>query len=215
MGGEISQDKDVTIGGDAVIVRGDIIQSVRQWGFWGLIGRIYLINATFYSLFMVAVAIIGVALMLMMPNFVQSISANINQEPLKSFGWGVGGAIAFLLLVILTSGSLLGNILIPITALVLGLVKLLGINAVSLVIGEKTLKNSNYPILQLLFGVIIMGVISLIPIVGGLVFLVLTLFGFGGVLASPWLAEQIRYFLHKKPRLTANDSIEDSRQEVI
>ncbi len=217
VGGEISQEKDVMIGGNAVTVTGDIdiIQGLRQWGFWGLLGRIYLINAAFYSLFMIAVAIIGVALMLIMPSFMQSISITIKQEPLKSFTWGAGGAIAFLLLVILTSGSLLGNLLIPIAALIVGLVELVGINAISLFLGEKALKNNSYPILQLLLGVIVIGVITLIPVVGVLVFLVLTLFGFGGVLASPLMTEQTKFFWHNKPQLAPSKSIEDPRQEVI
>ena len=217
VGGEISQEKDVIIGGNAVTVTGDIdiIQGMRQWGFWGLLGRIYLINAAFYSLLMIAVAIIGVALMLIMPSFMQSISITINREPLKSFTWGAGGAIAFLLLVILTGGSLLGNILIPIAALIVGLIELVGINAISLFLGEKALKNNSSPILQLLLGVIIMGLITLIPVVGVLVFLMLTLFGFGGVLASPLTTEQTKFFWHNKPQLTPNKPIEDPRQEVI
>ncbi|MDJ0696908.1 hypothetical protein [Mastigocoleus sp. MO_188.B34] len=217
VGGEISQEKDVMIGGNAVTVTGDIdiIQGLRQWGFWGLLGHIYLISAAFYSLFMIAVAIIGMALMLIMPGFMQSISIIINRKPLKSFTWGVGGAITFLLLVILTSGSLLGNLLIPIAALIVGLVELVGINAISLFLGEKALKNNTSPILQLLLGVIVIGVITLIPVVGVLVFLVLTLFGFGGVLASPLMTEQTKFFWHNKPQLTPSKSIEDPRQEVI
>ncbi len=218
VGGEIFQEEGVTIGGDAVIVteeNGGIIQSLRRWGFWGLLGRIYLINATFYALLMLSVAIIGIVLMLLIPSFLQSIAETINQQPTKSIGWGLGGFVAFLLLVILTGGSLLGSILIPITTLILGFAKILGINAISLFIGEKILRNQRYSIPQLLVGIVVMGAISLIPIFGGMIFLILTVFGFGGVLASPWMIEKIGGFRHKPPALSATEEINDRRQEVL
>ncbi|MGB7378227.1 MAG: hypothetical protein WA959_16900 [Rivularia sp. (in: cyanobacteria)] len=218
IGGEIFQEEGVTIGGDAVTVteeNGGIIQGLRRWGFWGLLGRIYLINVTFYALFMLAVAIIGIVLMLLVPRFLQSIAETINQQPTRSIGWGFGGFLAFLLLVILTGGSLLGSIFIPITALILGLAKLVGINAISLFLGEKIIRNRRYSIPQLLLGIIVMGAISLIPVFGGMVFLILTMFGFGGVLASPWMIKQVRHFRHKQPALSSSEEINDRRQEVL
>lgn len=218
IGGEIFQEEGVTIGGDAVTVTeedGGIIQGLRRWGFWGLLGRIYLINVTFYALFMLAVAIVGIVLMLLVPRFLQSIAETINQQPTRSIGWGFGGFIAFLFLVILTGGSLLGSILIPITALILGLAKLVGINAISLFIGEKIIRNQRYSIPQLLVGIVVMGAISLIPVFGGMVFLILTVFGFGGVLASPWMMEQVRHFRQKQPALSSSEEINDRRQEVL
>ncbi|MEA5593538.1 hypothetical protein [Rivularia sp. UHCC 0363] len=95
---------------------------------------------------MLAVGIIGIVLMLLLPRFLQSIAETINQQPTKSIGWGFGGFIAFLLLIILTGGSLIGSILIPIAALIIGLVKLIGINAISLFLGEKILRNRRYSI---------------------------------------------------------------------
>jgi len=218
IGGEIFQEEGVTIGGDAVTITeedGGIIQGLRRWGFWGLLGRIYLINATFYALFMLAVGIIGIVLMLLVPSFLQSIAETINQKPLLSIGWGLGGFITFLLLVILIGGSLLGSILIPITTLMLGLAKLVGINAISLFIGEKILRNQRYSIPQLLVGIVVMAAISLIPVFGGMAFLILTIFGFGGVLASPWMMEQMTNFQHKQPALSADDEINDRRQEAL
>lgn len=218
IGGEIFQEEGVTIGGDAVTITeedGGIIQGLRRWGFWGLLGRIYLINATFYAFFMLAVGIIGIVLMLLVPSFLQSIAETINQKPLLSIGWGLGGFIAFLLLVILIGGSLLGSILIPITTLMLGLAKLVGINAISLFIGEKILRNQRYSIPQLLVGIVVMAAISLIPVFGGMAFLILTIFGFGGVLASPWMMEQMTNFRHKQPALSADDEINDRRQEAL
>lgn len=216
--GEIFQEEGVTIGGDAVTVTeedGGIIQGLRRWGFWGLLGRMYLVNAAFYAFFMLAVAIIGIVLMLLLPNFLPSIAETINQQPVKSIGWGVGGFLAFVLFAILTGGSLLGGILIPIATLILGLTKLIGINAISLFIGDKILKNQRYSIPQLLLGILIIGAISLIPIFGSMVFLILTLFGFGGVLASPWMIKQIGRFRHKQPALSASEEVNDSRQEVM
>jgi hypothetical protein len=164
---------------------------------------------------MLSVAIIGIVLMLLVPSFLQSIAETINQQPTKSIGWGLGGFVAFLILVILTTGSMLGSILIPITTLILGFAKILGINAISLFIGEKILRNRRYSIPQLLVGIVVMGAISLIPIFGGMIFLILTAFGFGGVLASPWITEKIGGFRRKSPALSATEEINNRRQEVL
>ncbi len=218
IGGEIFQEEGVTIGGDAVTITeedGGIIQGLRRWGFWGLLGRIYLINATFYALFMLAVGIIGTVLMLLVPSFLHSIAETINQKPVLSIGSGLGGFIAFLILVILTTGSLLGSILIPVATLALGFAKLLGINAICLFIGKKILRNRQYSIPQLLVGILITGAISLIPVFGGMVFLILTIFGFGGVLASPWVMEKLRDFRHKQPVLSISEEINDHKQQVL
>ncbi|MDY6902013.1 MAG: hypothetical protein SWZ49_28665 [Cyanobacteriota bacterium] len=218
VGGEIFQEEGVTIGGDAVTIteeNGGIIQGLRRWGFWGLLGRIYLINATFYALLMLSVAIIGIVLMLLVPSFLHSIAETINQKPLLSIGSGLGGFVTFLILVILTSGSLLGSILIPVATLALGFAKLLGINAICLFIGEKVSRNQNYSIPQLLVGIVVMGVISLIPVFGGMVFLILTIFGFGGVLASPWVMEKLKDLRHKEPVLSISEEINEHKQQVL
>jgi hypothetical protein len=218
VGGEIFQEEGVTIAGDAVTIteeNGGIIQGLRRWGFWGLLGRIYLINATFYALLMLSVAIIGIVLMLLVPSFLQSIAETINQKPVLSIGSGLGGFVAFLILVILTTGSILGSILIPIATLALGFAKLLGINAICLFIGEKILRNQHYSIPQLLVGIVVMGVISLIPVFGGMVFLILTIFGFGGVLSSPWMMEKLRDLRHRQPALSISKEINDHKQQVL
>ncbi|WP_051470296.1 hypothetical protein [Fischerella sp. PCC 9605] len=216
VGGEIFQEPGVTIGGDAVTVldrSGGVMHGIRRWGLWGTLGRIYLLNAAFYTLFMLAVAIVGVVLMLLRPSFLQSITATISQQPLKSLGWGLGGVVAFLLLSILTGGSLLGAVLIPIAALLLGVVGLLGANSLGLLIGEKTLRHRRSPMLQFLVGIVILAVISLIPLVGGLTFLILNLFGLGGVLASPLVTEKIRSW-RQKERPSINEQIYNHQQET-
>ena len=60
-----------------------------------------------------------------------------------------------------------------------------------------------------------MGVISLIPVFGGMVFLILTIFGFGGVLASPWVMEKLKDLRHKEPVLSISEEINDNKQQVL
>lgn len=216
VGGKIIQEEGAVVGGKTVTIPQKIyaMQVMSRWGVWGMLSRIYLLNVAIYIFLLLAVTIIGVVFVLLMPNFIQSITTTINQEPLRSLGFGLGGAIAFLLLTILTGGSLLGAIVIPLSALGLGLAKLLGFVSVGLLLGKNSWLRVRTPISQFLVGMVILAVISLIPIVSGFIFLVFSLFGLGGVLASPWVTEILRGFRYKT-RQPINDSKQNHRQEVL
>jgi hypothetical protein len=188
IGGEIFKEEGVSVGGDTVTVfSGDqeMIQTIRQWGLGGLLARAYLFSAAFHGVAILAIATLGILLMLLVPNFLQTITETIRQTPLKSGAWGLGGAIALLLLGILIAGSLLGTLVLPIINLVALVAGLLGTIAMGLLIGERTLwQRTAMP--QFLVGMLILGLVGLIPVIGAVFLLAVNLFGFGGVLVSQW-----------------------------
>ena len=187
-GGDILKEEGVTIGGDTVTIFADGrwgMQAFRRWGVGGLLSRIYLFSITVHILVVLAVTVVGVLLMLLQPTLLQTLAATVSQQPLKSGLWGLGGAIAIMLLTTLIAGSLLGTVLLPVVHLLGIIVGLLGTLGVGLLIGIRTLRTPGQkPLAQLLIGMLILGVIGLIPIVGGLFFLAVNLFGFGSVLIS-------------------------------
>lgn len=216
VGGNIFREDNVTVGGDAVVVLdGDrgMMHRMRHWGLSGFLTRAYLASAAVHALVIVTITAIGLLLVFLVPHFLQTIVLPLNQTPLKSGAWGLGGVASIILLSALISGSLLGFLLLPVVNLVAIAAGLLGTIAISMWIGQRTLpttasaprERSLWQ--QLLIGMLILGVIGLIPIAGGLVFLVANLFGFGGVLVSQFSRNQLGRFKYRtpQPRLEPTD----------
>lgn len=188
VGGDILREENVTVSGDSVVVMGaerGMMHRMRQWGLMGLLTRAYLFSAVVHVLVVLAIAAIGLLLVLLVPQLLQTIASTINQDPLQSGAWGFGGAVVLILLSALISGSMLGLLLLPVVNLVALAAGLLGTLGIGVWLGQRTLSASGQPLWQqLLIGMLILGVVGLIPVVGGLFFLVANLFGFGGVLVS-------------------------------
>ena len=100
-------------------------------------------------------------------------------------GLGVGSIVLILLLLIFTTGSLLGILLVPVLVVTVAVVAVLGSVASGLFVGERTVSaNAGSLMKPFLVGRLILAAIGLVPLVGGFVFLVANLFGFGAVLVS-------------------------------
>jgi hypothetical protein len=111
------------------------------------------------------IAVLGVLLLLLTPNLLPTIALTINQTPLNSGAWGLGGAIALILLSILISGSILGMLVLPVVNLVAFIAGFLGTASMGLLIGQKTLTAPDRnPIPQFLVGSLILALIGLIPL---------------------------------------------------
>jgi hypothetical protein len=160
-------------------------------GIQGILARIYLFSAGFHVLAMLAIAVLGALLLLLTPNLLPTIALTINQTPLNSGAWGLGGVIALILLSILISGSILGILVLPLVNLAALIAGILGTASMGLLIGQKTMTApARKPIPKFLVGSLILALIGLIPLIGGLFLLVVNILGFGGILAS--LLEQKR-----------------------
>ena len=125
----------------------------------------------------------GLFLILLLPSHLQKISTTIAQHPFKSGVWGLAGIVAINLLTGLLAGSLLGLVMIPTLNIAFAIAGLLGCTATSLSIGKK-IKSSGNAIGHFTIGILIFIPISLIPVAGGLIVLMVNIFGFGAVLLS-------------------------------
>jgi hypothetical protein len=200
IGGEILKEESVRVGGDTVTVFGgnqEVIQTLRKWGLSGLLARTYLFSAAVHVVGMLAIATLGFFLMALAPNFLPTLTATIRQTPLKSGVWGVGGAIAVLLFGILLSGSVLGMLVLPIVNLLAFVAGLLGTISMGLLIGERTLQQRT-AMQQFGVGMLILGLLGLIPVIGTVFLLAVNLFGFGGVLVSQWESRRNNRRLHHR-----------------
>ena len=97
----------------------------------------------------------------------------------------MGSIVASFLLIVLTTGSFLGILLAPALILAVAVVGLLGCVGTGLFVGQRAFSASGRSQIKLfLGGMLILGIIGLVPVVGGFVFQVANIFGFGAVLVS-------------------------------
>jgi hypothetical protein len=202
-GGAVIQAEGATIGGDIITGLRDGRGGMEFLRRWGIVG-ILVISLVFYAFVMVAIAALGILLLLLIPNFLQSMVAIINRYALKSALWGLGSIVAVIFLSALLAGSLIGSLLIPIVNLAVLIGGILGAISTSLLIGQKILTTSTrHPIQQFLIGLLLLGLISWIPIVGGLLFFAVTIFGCGAILVwkfgkvQPPIEEQTHDTIHR------------------
>ena len=145
----------------------------------------YVASVLAYLCMVVIIAALGLLFLLFLPGPLQIISATMEQQALASGAWGVGSIVASFLLIALTTGSFLGILLAPALLLAVALVGLLGCVSTGLFVGQRAFSASGgSQMKRFLVGMLILGVIGLVPVVGGLVFLVANIFGFGAVLVS-------------------------------
>ncbi|MBI3328805.1 MAG: hypothetical protein HYZ81_19140 [Nitrospinae bacterium] len=188
IGGDILKEEGASVGGNEVTIfspaRG-IMEAFKAWGLRGILLRGYLAITALYLLGVVILTVLGILLLLFVPGAIQTIAATIRQQALKSGAWGVGSLIAIVLLLILTAGSLLGMLLVPALMVAVAVCGLLGCIGTGLFIGERAASASGgSPLGRFLLGMLILGAIGLVPLVGGLAFLVANLFGFGAAVVS-------------------------------
>lgn len=187
IGGNVIREEGVNIDGDVIeMFSGAKVLADSTKGFvdrFGIFGSFYIVNILLCLFGLAIVFIFGFFLLLLLPTHLQTISATIAQQPFKSGVWGLGGLVALNLLAGLLAGSLLGLILIPTANLALAIAVLLGCTATSVSIGRK-IKSHGNPLQHFTIGMFIFGTISLIPVAGGLIVLMVNLFGFGAVLLS-------------------------------
>lgn len=200
IGGDIILKPNARVGGDAVVIGGQIVKEPGAmiggdevilfsnagvlFDRFGLFGTFYLTNALFSLAFSLVIFAFGVFLLLLLPGHLQSITATMQQHPFKSGLWGLGGIVAITLSTALFAGSVFGFLIIPIINLAFLIAGLLGAIITGLWIGKRIFARRDQLFVQFLVGMLILTIISLIPIAGGLIVLMLNLFGLGAVLLS-------------------------------
>lgn len=181
LGGQILKEPGAIVGGDEVVIFSNAGVLIDRFG---LVGTLYLTNAVFSLASLVVILAFGVFLLLLLPSHIKTIAATMHQHPFKSGMWGLGGIVAIMLFAALFAGSVFGFVLIPVANLAFVVAGLLGAIATGLWVGKKVMSRRDKAFIPFLVGMLILAVISLIPLAGGLIILMLDLFGFGAVLLS-------------------------------
>jgi hypothetical protein len=187
VGGKIIAATGATIGGAS----GTALDSGR-WGTYGYrrrgIGNFfhYLFHTGFHILNVAVVTIVGVVLLLRRPNFLLNLATTIREYPLQCGLWGLGGLFAIILLIVFLAVSLVGIPLLPLVGLAATVAVVLGNLGVALWVGQRVLTRRERTTMQeFLIGMLILGLIGLIPVLGGLVSSVVNIFGLGALIT--WL----------------------------
>ncbi|MBE9189781.1 hypothetical protein IQ230_05265 [Gloeocapsopsis crepidinum LEGE 06123] len=216
IGGDVILAENARVDGDAYAVGGDIVraegatiggssQIFTEQGRWGMRGSRrrgidgfwfhYLSSVAAHLLTVLLSAVVGIFILRWRPNFLLNLAETVREYPVQCALWGLGGIVAVILLVILLAISLIGIPLLPLVGLSVAIVVLLGTLGVALWIGEKTrAKSEHTPVEKFLMGLLILGLIGLVPGLGGLILSVANLVGFGAVLT--WL------FNKRRPQLS-------------
>jgi hypothetical protein len=201
IGGNLQIEDDVQVAGDAFAIGGQVIRAesamvngseftvLENFGGlfdrFGIFGTLYLGNVAFWVVTFVMAAIAGCLLLLLLPGHVDAIAAAIQVRPFMSLVYGIGGFITLMILTVLISGSVLGAVVIPLANIVVLLTWILGGISISVWLGQRLRSQKpNAQFQHFWLGLILLFVISLIPIAGGLLVSLITLFGFGATLLS-------------------------------
>jgi hypothetical protein len=127
-------------------------------------------------------------LSILIPTELSTVAANIKNEPIIMFLWGILGVILIVPLAVMLAISIIGIVLIPIEVLAVFLALLIGYIAVAIIIGKKLLRalNKDNPavILSAILGVLILWLVGLIPIFGSIVMVIAWIIGFGAVIIA-------------------------------
>lgn len=190
----------VSIGGEVVIeegavVSGDIVEvspiqivpfakGFKEWGVkWGIGGMILARILVFVGF--LALALLFTALF---SKYIGVVSAQTEGQWLRTFLWGVLGLILVSPIVILLAISILGIPLIPLFLIVFLAALILGYIAVAQLVGKKitiAFRKPNQPmILEVIIGMLLLGIVCLIPIIGWFIRSIVATLGLGGVILT-------------------------------
>ena len=129
IGGEILKEEGASVGGNDVAIGSVAKHLVPAFGKWSLLDILfgsYLASLMLHILMVLPIVVLGIFLLLFLPGPLQIISSTIRQSALKSAGWGVGSIVVISLLLIITAGSLLGILLVPVLVVAVAVVPVLG-----------------------------------------------------------------------------------------
>jgi len=201
-GGDIMLKKGARVDGDTYSFGGKIVQepgavvsgeratfSDRHGMMYGLNGgrssffAQYFFSAIFRISAAVAAAILGLIILHTNPQFLPNLAKKLRQHPSLTVLWGIGAVVAMIFATVFLAITLIGIPLIPLLSLTAIIASLVGSLGVALFVGQRLVSNDNQSLQQqLLVGLAILTVLTLIPFFGGLVVFLVNLFGLGVIL---------------------------------
>jgi len=187
VGGKILKEGDVKIGGDITEVAvpyylkkhigPQMILPALILG-WGIMSTIVFVG------FLALACIIAVTI----PSNIGYVSAAVEKRPWRMLGFGLLGMIAIPFVTFVMAVSLVGIPLIPVEVIAIVVALLVGYITIAQIVGKALLKGiriGNQPmVLEVLVGMILVGLVSLLPIIGWLFKAAVIIMGFGGVIAT-------------------------------
>jgi|GEM_PF-5658012 hypothetical protein len=116
------------------------------------------------------------------------ISGQVEKTPVKSFLWGILAPIAFILFGLVLLVSIIGIVLIPLWILLFVLACLFGNIGVSHLVGKKVLYalrlKGKTMMTETIAGTLLLFIISLMPVIGGIIVCLLALAGLGAAVIT-------------------------------
>jgi hypothetical protein len=220
IGGDLQLQENTQVEGDAFVIGGRLIRAQSAvvngseftaleqmrgvFDRFGVFGTLYLTNVVFWLVGFVMAATAGVLLLSLLPERIDAIAATLQHQPLASLLHAIGGLVAVSILTVLTVGSALGSIVIPLANLAVLLTGIFGGSAVCVWLGQRLQKrpfadrpqrferhSGQHSSQHFGLGLVLLLIISLIPIAGGVLIGLVTLFGFGATLLSRYGTENI------------------------
>lgn len=188
VGGDVRRDPNATVGGDVTVVAwsglGESWEEIVGFGvlaflglsIWGFIG------------WLIVMFVVGWLLLSLLPQPMERHTDALRTSPMHTLGWGVLAFLLFVPLITVMVLTILGIFLIPLLVLAYVYAAIIGVITAALLLGHRLsdpLKREHIsPVAALAIGLVILGLIRLIPVLGAIVTLVLWLFGFGIILGT-------------------------------
>ena len=203
-GGDVLLQKGARVEGDAYSFGGKIVQEPgaivggtsetfnNDNGMMDNRGRhrnSFFVNYFFSTIFRICAAIfagiLGLILLQTNPQFIPNLATKLRQHTGLAALWGIGTIVSFAVATVFLAITIIGIPLIPLLILTVAITALVGSLGVALFVGQSLVRNRNWSLpQQFLVGLLTLSVLSLIPFFGGLVVLLINLFGLGIVLLS-------------------------------
>lgn len=143
----------------------------------------YFFSAIFRISAAIVATILGLIILQTSPQFLPTLATKLRQHSGLTALWGIGAIISFIFATVFLAITLIGIPLIPLLSLTAVIISLVGSLGVALFVGQWVLRQRERSSQQqFLVGLAIVTVLTLMPFFGGLVVLLVNLFGLGVIL---------------------------------
>ena len=200
IGGSLSLKDWSQVGGNAVSIGGKVEKSARatvkgdiaEVSFPGVVGITPAKAAGGWIIFsilsFIAFLVLAIILVALFPNQLGKVSSAVEGNLLKTFLFGLLAIILFVPVIILLAISIAGIILIPVWVILVLVAGLFGYIAAAHFIGQKILKALKLTvktmIVETMVGLILLALVGLVPILGGIIKLIISCMGLGGIILT-------------------------------
>jgi len=203
VGGSIKLGPSAVIGGNVVSV-GGIIEKNPKAGVGGNIVEVNVPGSTsitqsftryrymrarwiLKAVSFVSVLIIALLCAAIIPAPLKTVSDMVENHAVRALSWSVRGLLLIVPLAVILTMSVAGIFLIPLEVIIVASSALLGYMAVARLIGKKLLEIAAHTsasiTLEMAIGITLIAFVGLIPVFGWIVRAIITLIGFGAVIA--------------------------------